>query len=182
MGLDMFVYQIPKINNNSLEKMYEIANAVSSLEVNTISDFDDHFTPDVTKHIFDENKGQSNWNWFRIIREIGYWRKANAIHQWFVKNVQNGVDECEAHLITKDIIAKLRTDVKTVLDAKDQDMKDESFEVAEATLPTQSGFFFGGTDYDEYYYESLTDTLEICDKLLNDVDFENNYIVYQSSW
>ena len=26
---------------------------------------------------------------------IGYWRKANAIHNWFIQNVQNGKDECE---------------------------------------------------------------------------------------
>ena len=26
--------------------------------------------------------------------EVGYWRKANAIHGWFVRNVQNGKDDC----------------------------------------------------------------------------------------
>ena len=24
-----------------------------------------------------------------IVEEVGYWRKANAIHDWFVKNVQD---------------------------------------------------------------------------------------------
>ena len=27
--------------------------------------------------------------------EIGYWRKANAIHGWFVNNLADGVDECQ---------------------------------------------------------------------------------------
>lgn len=27
---------------------------------------------------------------------VGYWRKANAIHGWFVKHVQGGKDECQA--------------------------------------------------------------------------------------
>ncbi len=26
---------------------------------------------------------------------IGYWRKANAIHNWFVQHVQDGKDECQ---------------------------------------------------------------------------------------
>ena len=28
-----------------------------------------------------------------IIEEMIYWRKANAIHNWFVENCQEGVDE-----------------------------------------------------------------------------------------
>jgi len=30
-----------------------------------------------------------------IVEEVGYWRKANQIHNWFVENVQNGIDECQ---------------------------------------------------------------------------------------
>ena len=26
---------------------------------------------------------------------VAYWRKANAIHSWFVENCQDGVDECQ---------------------------------------------------------------------------------------
>ena len=26
---------------------------------------------------------------------VGYWRKANQIHKWFVDNCQNGRDECQ---------------------------------------------------------------------------------------
>ena len=26
--------------------------------------------------------------------QIASWRKANAIHKWFVDNVQDGVDDC----------------------------------------------------------------------------------------
>lgn len=29
-----------------------------------------------------------------ITFELAYWRKANAIHGWFVKNVQEGKDSC----------------------------------------------------------------------------------------
>ena len=30
-----------------------------------------------------------------IDEEVGYWRKANAIHKWFVDNVQDGNDDCK---------------------------------------------------------------------------------------
>lgn len=30
-----------------------------------------------------------------ITEEVGYWRKANAIHGWFVDNVQKGNDDCK---------------------------------------------------------------------------------------
>lgn len=29
-----------------------------------------------------------------IIEQVGYWRKANAIHKWFVDNIQDGEDDC----------------------------------------------------------------------------------------
>lgn len=40
--------------------------------------------------------------------EVAYWRKANAIHQWFVDNVQDGRDECQESDIDIDTLKKLR--------------------------------------------------------------------------
>lgn len=37
-----------------------------------------------------------------IAEDVGYWRKANAIHAWFVKNVQGGVDNCQSHEVSKE--------------------------------------------------------------------------------
>ncbi|NLK92374.1 MAG: hypothetical protein GX273_04465 [Bacteroidales bacterium] len=34
--------------------------------------------------------------------EIMYWRKANEIHNWFVENVQNGVDDCGYYEVSID--------------------------------------------------------------------------------
>ena len=52
--------------------------------------------------------------------------------------------------------------------------------VAAALLPTTSGFFFGGTDYDDGYLQDLRDTIEIIDRALalpDCWDFE-----YHASW
>jgi hypothetical protein len=39
--------------------------------------------------------------------ELVYWRKANMIHNWFVKNVQNGKDDCGEYPVTRDNIVQL---------------------------------------------------------------------------
>lgn len=60
--------------------------------------------------------------------------------------------------------------------------KIEEPSVAEALLPTCSGFFFGGTDYDEWYLENVKDTIEIIQTILETTDFETQMIYYCSSW
>lgn len=48
-------------------------------------------------------------------KEIGYWRKANAIHRWFVENVQNGEDDCRDYFVTKEQLTELLNLVNQVL-------------------------------------------------------------------
>jgi hypothetical protein len=50
---------------------------------------------------------------------------------------------------------------------------------AKELLPTQSGFFFGGTEYDEWYYEDLVHTKEVLEAALQDPDGRFDY---SSSW
>ena len=40
--------------------------------------------------------------------EIGYWRKANAVHAWFVDNAQKGVDDCRDAHVTREQLRTLR--------------------------------------------------------------------------
>ena len=35
-----------------------------------------------------------------IEEEVGYWRKANQIHRWFVTNIQDGVDNCGDYYVS----------------------------------------------------------------------------------
>lgn len=103
--------------------------------------------------------------------EAGYWRKANAIHDWFVKNVQEGEDDCRAYYVSREQLKELRDTCQRVLDFK---------HLANELLPTKSGFFFGSTDYGEWYYNDLKQTVEIIDAVLGLPtwwDFE-----YRASW
>lgn len=78
--------------------------------------------------------------------EVGYWRKANAIHKWFVDHCGGGRDDCKEMYVSIDDLEKLIGDMERVI---------EDHGMAEASLPTQSGFFFGSTDYDEWYFDTL---------------------------
>ncbi len=104
--------------------------------------------------------------------KIGYWRKANHIHKWFVDNVQEGVDDCGEYYVTREKLREL-------LNAVDQALKSDH---PENILPTQSGFFFGGTEYDGYYKQSLQHTKEIIEKFMA-LPNKNKYdLYYHSSW
>lgn len=103
--------------------------------------------------------------------DIGYWRKANHIHAWFVKNCQGGVDECQETEVNKDQLALLLDTCREVLADRSK---------AQELLPTQGGFFFGGTDYDQYYFDDVGNTIAILEKALT-MGPEWS-ITYQSSW
>jgi hypothetical protein len=54
--------------------------------------------------------------------------------------------------------------------------------VAEELLPSASGFFFGSTDYDEYYIADIKNTISIITEVLETTDFDTQMIYYISSW
>lgn len=106
-----------------------------------------------------------------VTAEVGYWRKANAIHKWFVDNVQDGTDDCGKYYVDRDKLRELRNVCKRVLDFK---------HLATEILPSTSGFFFGSTEYDEDYYEDVELTITIIDNALKLPETWDLY--YQSSW
>lgn len=110
----------------------------------------------------------------KIRAEVGYWRKANAIHNWFVKNIQDGVDDCGDYYVDKEKLEELLELVEKVLSSRNK--KD----VAESVLPPVAGFFFGSTDVDEYYYEDMEQTKEILIRAINLPPTLELY--YHSSW
>lgn len=106
-----------------------------------------------------------------ITLHMGYWRKANQIHRWFVENVQDGVDECQRAYVSIEELETLKSLCMDVLENKD---------FAERLLPAQEGFFFGGTEYDKYYFDQLEATIRIVDKCINSKYPGDFY--YRSSW
>ena len=101
-----------------------------------------------------------------------YWRKANHIHRWFVENVQGGEDNCASYYVSHDKLEELYNLCYSIQQNKD---------AAAELLPTVSGFFFGGTEYDEWYYENVNKTAEQVQAAIN--NFPNGWdFYYESSW
>ena len=124
-------------------------------------------TPDITKY------GQ--FQGITVEYPVGYWRKANAIHNFFVREVGEGVDDCRQMWVDRDILVELRSCCADVLKA------DNTEEMAqEVGLETVSGFFFGDTSYDNWYKEDLKLTIDICDFVL--ALPEEYSLYYQASW
>ena len=105
--------------------------------------------------------------------QIASWRKANAIHKWFVDNVQDGEDDCGEYKVTKEQLIQLRNICNEVL---------INCNLAEQLLPTQSGFFFGNTNYDEWYYNDLVETVRIIDEIIKTKSYCLDDLYYSSSW
>lgn len=103
----------------------------------------------------------------------GYWRKANAIHKWFVDNVQGGSDNCAEYIVSTAKLERLLELVNEVLRNKDK---------ADDLLPTHNGFFFGSLIYDEGYFDDLIQTKAIIENVLALEEFNRYDIYYSSSW
>ena len=105
-----------------------------------------------------------------VVEEAGYWRKANQIHRWFVENVQSGNDNCGEYYVGLE-------ELQTLLDLCEKVQADNS--LADALLPSVSGFFYGGTEYDEWYFNGIDNTIKILQEALEDTNAD---YYYSSSW
>jgi hypothetical protein len=100
-----------------------------------------------------------------------YWRKANQIHNWFVANIQQGIDNCREYYVSQN-------QLKQLLDICEKSLKERNPNL----LPPTEGFFFGGTDIDQYYWKDIKDTIEQLNRILVLPDVNELVFSYQSSW
>jgi hypothetical protein len=86
--------------------------------------------------------------------------------------VQEGEDDCKEYYVSREKLEELKNLCEQVLANRS---------LAAELLPSISGFFFGGTEYDDWYFSDLELTVEIVNDtlLLSEKDW-NFY--YQSSW
>ena len=114
----------------------------------------------------------TDWGITHLEIPIGYWRKANAIHQWFVDNCQGGEDNCREVYVGRDQLLTLAGICEQIL---------ANPRLGSDLLPTQEGFFFGGTEYDEYYLEAVRYTLALVQRIMTKVP-QHWDLYYCSSW
>ncbi len=157
MGLDMYLFGKKYISgidwskertDNAFAKSPVYENIIKAAELEEIATDDAGLYVDVS---------------------VGYWRKANQIHGWFVDNVQDGQDDCREYPVSRVDLSNLRDLCKQAIATQDPDI-----------LPRVSGFFFGSNEVDDWYWGDLQDTVEILDRVLSYPDDIRFY--YQSSW
>ena len=209
MGLDSYLYRMPRYKGATVHDVHVIeeylncqrekAEGNEYANCNTLKEWcgiDDSQLPN--KEVIEYykkfyTKCYSDWDtehkygWYSIMKQVGYWRKANEIHNWFVENVQDGDDDCDYHNeCTRGILEDLLHTCKTVLDSCATTYRDGQVvidsSVAEELLPRCRGFFFGGDGYDEYYVSDIVDTIKILEDILATTDFESQMVFYISSW
>ena len=116
---------------------------------------------------------------YEVTCQVAYWRKANAIHKWIVDNCADGRDECQVICVPIDKLIELKDACGDVL---------ENHSLAKDLLPTCEGFFFGGQEYDEWYYRDVKYTYDILTKLINFLNEHFNdkeckyWVAYEASW
>ncbi|TCP23428.1 hypothetical protein EV207_13227 [Scopulibacillus darangshiensis] len=164
MGLDMYLYSFPKLEGVDFWESMKVDTYRWQLEKK-----DNILYQKVAKHL--EESGMS---WDDVQRQdVAYWRKANQIHNWFVENLQDSVDNCSISEVKRSHIILLNNYCRMIL---------ESSAKAEDVLPTTPGFYFGSTTYDSFYYSEIYETHTLLAFLIQNFSFDKNYLFYQSSW
>lgn len=156
MGLDQYLY-VSKCFSSLYGRPGEDEKVKSVAQMMGAEDF------------LDEDKLQ----FVNVKFQVAYWRKANAIHKYFVDKCADGKDECQDIYVPHEDLVKLKELCEKVLDDKS---------LARELLPSQSGFFFGSTEYDEYYYQDLEDTIKQISRVITKAEDNNWGIYYHASW
>jgi|TARA_Y100000310_G_scaffold303811_1_gene342449 hypothetical protein len=102
-----------------------------------------------------------------------YWRKANAVHNWMVENVQEGEDNCGVYEVFLPQLMDLKGIVEKIIANPSK---------AADLLPTASGFFFGSQEYDEWYMDDMHLTLTNINQMLDEAAMGETRFFYTSSW
>ena len=135
-------------------------------------------TPETEKHNITITKGGVNREDIElkkikyIVEEVGYWRKANQIHNWFVTNVQHGEDDCKEYRVGLEQLRILLAKVNQVLNNPTK---------GKEVLPALEGFFFGDYEYNKWYLQDLKNTKIILEDIFKNHNIDAEYS-YQSSW
>ena len=105
---------------------------------------------------------------FYYPEEDAYFRKVNFIYKYFQFKLVD--EQC---FIEKE-------DLLDIIERCEQVLADDT--KAEELLPTQCGFFFGSTDYDDYYFDNVADCKKQMEHLLEDFDDNTDIIYVVMSW
>jgi hypothetical protein len=190
MGLDMYMNKVKKHPKHTPEEMIKIAyNEGYLMSREDYEDkagikheassklFMDRYEPYAYKYVKHEWQGEIT----SLQKRVAYWRKANQIFAWIEENcghVENG--KIGSLRITKDHCEALLKDCEKAMTHKDKALSGDTMDL-EMLMPTRDGFFFGDTEYDEYYFSDIEYTIQIMKEIIAETDWENETIFYEVS-
>ena len=166
MGLDCYLYRETFVDYDGYDKKT-----------------DEFVQPTVTlKYKNTKNKRLHNRTFkpAYIVEEVGYWRKANHIHRYFVEKCGGGIDECQRIDVSFEDLLKLKNICQKIIQEANETANWDI--MAEKLLPTQHGFFFGGVEYDSYYLDDCKRLVDIVNQLEKDSSDSFSSIYYRASW
>lgn len=124
----------------------------------------------IQKEISEWYESQPNMDKYGIT-DIGYFRKVNFLMAFFEYE-----GNCEYKEIAKSQLEDLVERCKAVLTAPKKNQQEK----AEDLLPTQSGFFYGSTEYDEYYYGDVKEVRDWASEVLENL--KDDEIILMWCW
>jgi hypothetical protein len=165
MGLDSYLYKKTYVQNWELDSPEE----KYSVEVKK-GGFNSKIKPERISY---------------IIEQVGYWRKFNALHGYIVDTFASGEDNCQQIYLDNYNLIQILDTLKQAKDILDSDASDEvKSDKLSDVFPICEGFFYGSTDYGDYYAECVDDTILLLMDLIDECDDDNysHSFYYQASW
>ena len=159
MGLDITFYKAKRSKDNETkERLEEIRKALAAEYLKSI----DERNSKLINELEDEKEKINPWN------EVAYFGKVNFLIPFF------GYEEnCSNIEIDKYQVEDLIEACKEVLANHDK---------ASFLLPTQAGFFFGSTDYDDWYFDDVESVKTTFESILEDFDQEEDILTMHCWW
>lgn len=113
-------------------------------------------------HLLGEHPGEIK----EVASRVAYWNEANAVHNWFVQNVQDGKDDCKEYFVSREQLKLLIDLCRTSLE----------------TRTTIDGCDYSSMELDdvEMYDDDIRYTIKTLEPLL-EADSRWKYY-YNSSW
>ena len=208
MGLDIYGHLVKKVRSSNEEPLKTISEyntiaderakarfhefaAVSLKRLEEVKDdvkayrevYNDVFShmADFTKYSFTYEKMLEEPNNVSVVEDFFkhfeemyyaesdvYFRKVNFVYNFFSNKLE---DEC---------CFADKSDIEELISRCDKVLADHS--LAQELLPTRSGFFFGSTDYDNWYFGDVEDCKRQMEKLLSMYDEDTDVVFFIMSW
>jgi hypothetical protein len=174
MGLDHWViknYSINQYSFNQYEADFVLTGQINVYNSDTIEKR--------TKNVYFALSKDAICN---ISTQVITWRKCNWFHAYFVNKFADGIDDCKPILITQDNIRDFISDLQTIKTAFETEPLEKAKQIADELMPPEAGFFFGGTEIDEWYFQSIGEANHVFSKSIEEnTDIPFCY-EYQASW